>query len=315
MIILLILSIILLSIGLFLIYKANNIKNQRIEQINRQDKILQDKKTQITLLKQEENHLCTSICQNEKRLNILQAIKENINQEVLKQEESLKQHYQQKKQQINQEYQNYKTSLQLEYQLKEEENNIKLKQLTIKKESIESQIQEIKKIYQAAAADRVREKEKKDKQSFYRINISDKQISDISKLQQWKYNLFDPTIVAKIIWSSYIIKPTSNLCNRVLGSSSVCGIYKITNINTGDVYIGQSVNIADRFKQHIKCGLGIDASPTNKLYNNMQQFGVWNFTFEVLQKCQRSKLNDKERFWIDMYQSNKIGMNVTRGNK
>lgn len=315
MIILLILSIILLSIGLFLIYKANNIKNQRIEQINRQDKILQDKKTQIALLEQEKNHLCTSIQQNEKRLNTLQAIKENINQEVLKQEESLKQHYQQKKQQINQKYQNYKTSLQLEYQLKEEENNIKLKQLTIKKESIESQIQEIKKIYQAAAADRIREKEKKDKQSFYRINISDKQISDISKLQQWKHNLFDPTIVAKIIWSSYIIKPTSNLCNRVLGSSSVCGIYKITNINTGDVYIGQSVNIADRFKQHIKCGLGIDASPTNKLYNNMQQFGVWNFTFEVLQKCQRSKLNDKERFWIDMYQSNKIGMNITRGNK
>ena len=315
MIILLILSIILLSIGLFLVYKANNIKNQRIEQINRQDKILQDKKTQIALLEQEKNHLCTSIQQNEKRLNTLQAIKENINQEVLKQEEFLKQHYQQKKQQINQKYQNYKTSLQLEYQLKEEENNIKLKQLTIKKESIESQIQEIKKIYQAAAADRVREKEKKDKQSFYRINISDKQISDISKLQQWKHNLFDPTIVAKIIWSSYIIKPTSNLCNRVLGSSSVCGIYKITNINTGDVYIGQSVNIADRFKQHIKCGLGIDASPTNKLYNNMQQFGVWNFTFEVLQKCQRSKLNDKERFWIDMYQSNKIGMNITRGNK
>lgn len=315
MIILLILSIILLSIGLFLIYKANNIKNQRIEQINRQDKILQDKKTQIALLEQEENHLCTSIQQNEKRLNTLQAIKENINQEVLKQEGFLKQHYQQKKQQIDQKYQNYKTSLQLEYQLKEEENNIKLKQLTIKKESIESQIQEIKKIYQAAAADRIREKEKKDKQSFYRINISDKQISDISKLQQWKHNLFDPTIVAKIIWSSYIIKPTSNLCNRVLGSSSVCGIYKITNINTGDVYIGQSVNIADRFKQHIKCGLGIDASPTNKLYNNMQQFGVWNFTFEVLQKCQRSKLNDKERFWIDMYQSNKIGMNITRGNK
>ena len=89
-------------------------------------------------------------------------------------------------------------------------------------------------------------------------------------MQQWKYNLYDPTIVAKIIWSSYIIKPTSNLCNRVVGSSQVCGIYKITNINTGDIYIGQSVNITDRFKQHIKCGLGIDASSTNKLYNNMQ---------------------------------------------
>ena len=78
------------------------------------------------------------------------------------------------------------------------------------------------------------------------------------------------------------MKPTTDLCNRVLGSGSVCGIYKITNKQTGDIYIGQSVNVADRWKQHVKCGLGIDASATNKLYNNMQRHGVWNFTFEIL---------------------------------
>ena len=92
-------------------------------------------------------------------------------------------------------------------------------------------------------------------------------------------------------------------------------IYKITNKQTGDIYIGQSVNVADRWKQHVKCGLGIDASATNKLYNNMQKYGVWNFTFEILQKCTRDKLNEKERFWIQMYQSNKVGLNVTKGNK
>lgn len=78
------------------------------------------------------------------------------------------------------------------------------------------------------------------------------------------------------------MKPTTDLCNRVLGSASACGIYKITNKQTGDIYIGQSVNIAERWKQHVKCGLGIDASATNKLYNNMQKYGVWNFTFEIL---------------------------------
>jgi len=39
------------------------------------------------------------------------------------------------------------------------------------------------------------------------------------------------------------MKPTTDLCNRVLGSGSVCGIYKITNKQTGDIYIGQSVKI------------------------------------------------------------------------
>ena len=47
----------------------------------------------------------------------------------------------------------------------------------------------------------------------------------------------------------------------------------------------------------------------------MQLTGVWNFTFEVLEECSRDKLNEKERFWIDMYQSNKVGMNLTKGNK
>ena len=47
----------------------------------------------------------------------------------------------------------------------------------------------------------------------------------------------------------------------------------------------------------------------------MQNTGVWNFTFELLEECPRDKLNEKERFWIEMYQSNKVGMNLTKGNK
>ena len=117
---------------------------------------------------------------------------------------------------------------------------------------------------------------------FYKIQISEKQINDIKQLEKWKNSLNDPTVVSKIIWSSYILKPTTDLCNRVLGSSAVCGIYKITNDLTKEMYVGQSVNIADRWKQHIKSGLGIDASSTNKLYNNMQENGVWNFSFEIL---------------------------------
>ena len=75
----------------------------------------------------------------------------------------------------------------------------------------------------------------------------------------------------------------TELCDRVLGKNIVCGIYKITNLVTEQCYIGQSVNCSDRWKQHCKCGLGIEASSTNKLYNAMQKDGVWNFTFELLE--------------------------------
>ena len=47
----------------------------------------------------------------------------------------------------------------------------------------------------------------------------------------------------------------------------------------------------------------------------MQKEGVWNFSFELLEECSRNLLNEKERFWIEMYQSDKFGLNTTKGNK
>jgi len=40
-----------------------------------------------------------------------------------------------------------------------------------------------------------------------------------------------------------------------------------------------------------------------------------NFSFRILEKCERAQLNEKEKFWIEMYQSDKYGLNSTGGNK
>jgi hypothetical protein len=50
----------------------------------------------------------------------------------------------------------------------------------------------------------------------------------------------------------------TTLCNNILGTKTICGIYKITNLNTNMCYIGQAVDMATRWKTHCKCGLGID---------------------------------------------------------
>lgn len=267
--------------------KISNL-NQQI--INKQNKLLQLKQLQ----QQEQTILDTK---KKTRQNELQQIEQNYEEQRIK-------HRQDFHQSICQQQIEMKSQL---YQ--------QIGKIQKVRNQIQSDLAQLKSVYQAATAARLRQQEEQDKIAFYRIKISEKQIDDIINLQEWKKELNDPSIVSKIIWSAFVMKPTTDLCNRVLGSGSVCGIYKITNKQTGDIYIGQSVNIADRWKQHIKCGLGIDASATNKLYNNMQKYGVWNFTFEILQKCTRDKLNEKERFWIQMYQSNKVGLNVTKGNK
>lgn len=267
--------------------KISNL-NQQI--INKQNKLLQLKQLQ----QQEQTILDT---RKKTRQDELQQIEQNYEEQRIK-------HRQDFHQSIRQEQIEMKSQL---YQ--------QIGKIQRQRNQIQSSLAQLKSVYQAATAARLRQQEEQDKISFYRIKISEKQINDIANLQDWKKELNDPSIVSKIIWSAFIMKPTTDLCNRVLGSGSICGIYKITNKQTGDIYIGQSVNVADRWKQHVKCGLGIDASATNKLYNNMQKYGVWNFTFEILQKCTRDKLNEKERFWIQMYQSNKVGLNVTKGNK
>jgi len=77
----------------------------------------------------------------------------------------------------------------------------------------------------------------------------------------------------------------TTLCNNILGINKVSGIYKITNIKDNKCYIGQSVDIATRFKNHAKCGLGIDTPANNKLYQAMEKEGLENFTWELLEKC------------------------------
>ena len=67
-----------------------------------------------------------------------------------------------------------------------------------------------------------------------------------------------------VIWTTYFQKPMTALSNNVLGTDTICGIYKITNQNNDMCYIGQSVDIATRWKSHAKCGLGIDAPAGNK---------------------------------------------------
>lgn len=155
----------------------------------------------------------------------------------------------------------------------------------------------------------------KDKQDFYKLHISDRDIDDIKNLEVIKPRLNNPRIVSMLIWQTYYQKPMTTLCNNILGNSTKCGIYKITNRKSEMVYIGQSVDISRRWKDHAKCGLGIDTPPGNKLYKSMFEDGLENFSFELLEECPKEQLNEKEMYWISMYQSDKFGYNIQIGNK
>lgn len=74
------------------------------------------------------------------------------------------------------------------------------------------------------------------------------------------------------------------------------GIYKITS-PSGRIYIGQSNNIEKRFKEYKK----LYNKQQPRLYSSLYKYGYDNHIFEIIEKCEESELNIKERFWQDYY--------------
>ena len=148
----------------------------------------------------------------------------------------------------------------------------------------------------------------------YCVIPTQEELDDIHILERIKPKLNSPRILCMLIWSTYYQKPLTQLCNNILGLTAVTGIYKITNQQTKQCYIGQAVDVATRWKQHAKCGLGIDTPAGNKLYKAMLEDGLYNFSFELLEKCPKSELNEKEKFYIELYQADSYGYNGTKGN-
>ena len=308
---LLILVIILLSINISIKKLDAREEQQKIEELQHKSRTLQYEVQQQQDKKEEYFSKINDLIQEKEKLD------SEINQKkisLVNYEKNIELDYQNKQQQMKNAASLYFDSLEKSYKTKEEEYDKKCAALVSEMADMQSQYAEIQSQLVQGAAAALREREKKEKINFYKLKLSDSDSIDIKELFELRKRFRNPSALSKLIWSEYFLKQTSELCNRVLGTNTKCGIYKITNLISNQAYIGQSVDIASRFKQHIKCGLGIDAPASNKLYKSMIEDGVWNFSFELLEECPKDKLNERESFWIDLYQTNKVGLNSTKGN-
>ena len=91
-------------------------------------------------------------------------------------------------------------------------------------------------------------------------------------------------------------------------------IYIIKNKINNKVYIGQTtLSINDRWKAHIKPSTSKRKS-TYKLYAAFNKYGVNNFYIELLEDgIPVEQLNEKEIYYIELYDSFNNGYNSTRG--
>ena len=91
------------------------------------------------------------------------------------------------------------------------------------------------------------------------------------------------------------------------------GIYKITNLINGKVYIGQSKDIYNRYHRHHKYEYKNEQRSDFHLYQAFKKYGLDNFSIDVVELCDESLLDEREIYWIKYYDSFNTGYNMTEG--
>ena len=126
-----------------------------------------------------------------------------------------------------------------------------------------------------------------------------------------QFSKFD--LLEKLIYDNYIKKPVDEMIRRVLEGHSPCGIYKITRLKTKEIYIGKSTDVAARWRQHAKSAFHCGTISHSILHTTMEKDGIENFTWEPLEEVEKEKLSERERYWIDFYNSKTYGLNEKSG--
>lgn len=302
-------------------------KNKQLIIENNTNKIQYDKiKEQITSAKMEISSLASEVnslrdrkieISNElqKETNNLNNLKQNINDNLENQ-----------KRIADEALINYKITLDTKYQemdkgydeliakLEEVYSN-RQAELFAESNQIRNDLEKIRASRAAAIQAQLRERQIEENKDDFRLDLDGKSLGDIKILKSVQNQISNPIVIDKIIWSNYYQPLAKTKFPKIIGKAECCGIYKLTSLVTGEVYIGQSKTICDRWKEHCKNALGIGTTTVrNKLYSAIKRDGLENYTFEVLEECSIKDLNEKEKYYISLYDSYNFGLNATQGN-
>lgn len=325
-------GIIVICIGLSVIFslRIDKMKDHR-DYLSRE---IENMQKHIETLKKETESLENEVAHYNNKVSVLEEARDRIEDQIKDKECQLERsrintdkqrEIEQKMEETSRNaFHNFCLILEQDYEKKDKEYDEKIlecqkkweeskKEIQKDKEQTEKEIEQLKSAWRAIQEATIQQEKLKEKQDFYRIVLKDEEISDILLFEDFKKKVNNKRAVSMLIWSTWFQKPMTALCTKVIGPSTVCGIYKITNIKNNRCYIGQAVDVATRFKNHAKCGLGVDTPTNNKLYKAMLEDGLWNFTWELLEKCSQKDLNEREKYYIDAYMSKDFGYNTLAG--
>ena len=157
-----------------------------------------------------------------------------------------------------------------------------------------------------------KEREMENLQDSHRIQLSDFDKEDIHFLVSLEDKIHNKELLHKLIWTEYLQKPFNQMINRICGANVPKNVvYCIENIETHEKYIGKtSASYKDRMSNHIKASLGLGQLTRQQIHKAL--FGNWDkFMFSIIEEVGKDqKLSDREKFYIETFQSNQYGYNM-----
>lgn len=175
------------------------------------------------------------------------------------------------------------------------------------------ELDEYRKKQQAVNEAILRQRAIDEQRDFYRVCLSEFAIEDIKLLQEIRQKLHTSDNLNKLIYDVYVSKSVQEMVKRVLQGAAPSGIYKITRLKTGEIYIGKSTNVKDRWVQHCKTVYGAGTIAHSILHTTMAKDGLEQFTFELVEEVPKEKLTEREKYWIMFYGSKEYGLNERNG--
>ena len=174
-------------------------------------------------------------------------------------------------------------------------------------------LEDFKKKQEVINQEILRRRQVEEQQDFYRVLIGQQEIDDIQCLLSIREKLIFRENLDKLIYDVYVSKSVLEMTKRVLAGKAPSGIYKITRLKTGEIYIGKSTDVKKRWTEHAKTAYGVGSIAHSILHTTIKKDGIENFTFELLEEVPKDKLTEREKYWITFYNSKTYGLNERNG--
>lgn len=319
-------KIIIIILLLFLIHLLLNknkekdiqkLKEIYSKEISTLEKEKQEKEKENEILKKNNDDLKKEALQNQEKVSFQQSVLKNLT----KQNEEIKSHqYELAKTEVElwkktQKNDIIQENITFKGQLDNQIRTFTVKRDEIAKElyDIASELEEYQQKRDAINQEILRNRALKEKTDFYRIILTPESLEDIKIIKGIREKLHKQEFLDKMLYDNYISKSVKEMCKRVLEGEDPSGIYKITNISTQEIYIGKSTSVATRWTNHIKAACGLGGVADSQFQRALKQYGIENWTFELLEKCPKEKLTEREKYYIVFYDTINYGYNQRIG--